>query len=319
MKLYNTVFIFFLLQYILTSEKIYSQADISMATHSYNRANYNPATIARTDYIYLFSNVRSQWLDIDGAPTVINMQASKYFHSIRSAFGFSMICDKIGITQLLNPMLSYAFRISNNRDRSLSFGLSAGVFARSINGSLYNPDIIGDPFLNRNLENSIIPDVNAGAEFESTYFIFGISSTHLLSIGKMENQFSNSNHRYAYAIYKNTDNQMFNYNIGLQAVNRSNLTVMEITGGIRLKHPTGLSWGSRELFDVGLTYRTSQQLTFLFGINLSSDLRIGYAYDLSLIPGYYQNGSNEIMLEYRIPSKDSNTCDKCKKQDDWYH
>ena len=58
-----------------------------MSTHWFNRTSYNPASIARLDYVYLFSNVRGQCTNIEGAPTVFNVQVSDYVHSLRSAFG----------------------------------------------------------------------------------------------------------------------------------------------------------------------------------------------------------------------------------------
>ena len=51
---------------LLSGVKAMAQADISMATHWYNRANYNPASIARTEYIYIFSDIQEQWVGIDG-------------------------------------------------------------------------------------------------------------------------------------------------------------------------------------------------------------------------------------------------------------
>jgi len=50
----------FLFATICWSTATFAQADISMATHWYNRANYNPASIVRPDYIYLFSNVQKR-------------------------------------------------------------------------------------------------------------------------------------------------------------------------------------------------------------------------------------------------------------------
>jgi type IX secretion system PorP/SprF family membrane protein len=296
-----------------------AQSDISMVTHWYNRANYNPASIARTDYMYLFSNLRQQWFGIDGAPKVFNIQASEYIHNLRSAFGFSIVGDKVGATQALNPMASYAFRISKHQSWSLSLGISAGVFIRSIDGSLFEADNTSDPSIYNTKEKSIKPDFNVGLEYQNTKFIVGFSTTHLFSIFKSNDLYLNTNHRYGYAIYKNNNAKSFNYNIGIQVVNRYNLTVMEINTTFRIKQQTGLIHGAKEIFDVGLTYRSTRQITALFGINISPNARVGYAYDHNFISGYNRNGTHEIILECRIPSKASSTRFKCGDELFWYH
>ena len=296
---------------------MFSQSDISMATHWYNRGNYNPASIARTDYLYLFSNVREQWLGVEGSPTVFNVQVSGYDNSLKSAFGISAVSDVIGITNSFTPMLSYACRISNDPSWSLSFGLSLGVFYRSIDASRYSPVIYTDAALYNNAEPTTKPDANVGVEFQNNHFIFGVSSTHLFSIGKTENIFLNANHRYAYAIYKNTNLLPLNYYIGLQMVNRNNMYVVEGNAIVRFKSPTGLQSGSREIFDIGLTYRSSKQMTALFGVNITNNFRLGYAYDQTFRTGYSVNGTHEIMLEYRIPLK-SAECEVCRDQNLWY-
>lgn len=295
----------------------FSQADISMATHWYNRANYNPASIARTDYLYLFSNVRQQWAGVDGAPQVLNFQASVYNSKIKSAFGVSLVSDQIGLSQAINPMLTYAYRIADDNNHAFSMGISAGVFSRFVNSSLFQPVEDGDPILNYDLESTLKPDVNVGFEYQSDYLIAGISTTHLLSVGNTDSIYLNSNHRYAYLILKTTKLELLNIYTGLQLVNRNNLNVLEANASVRFKDPTGLTKGSRELFDLGVTYRTSKQMTLLLGWNISQNFRIGYAYDQSFVPGYTQNGSHEIMLEYRIPLK-SAECIPCRNADNWY-
>lgn len=289
-----------------------------MSTHWYNRSGYNPAFIARTEYFYLFSNARQQWLGVDGAPRVINIQASEYIHKLRSAFGVSFVSDNIGVTQAFNPMLTYAFRIENEKDWSLSMGLSGGVFYRTINGSLFEAENINDPSVNYNTEKVIRPDANAGIEFQTSQFILGLSSTHLFSMNDKEDSFLNSNHRYGYLIYKNNNSEQFFYKLGVQVVNRSNLTVIEGNVLIRLKHSTGLMQGPREIFDLGMTIRSSRQMSFLLGILLRPDVRLGYAYDYSFIKGYSQNGSHEIMLEYRLPNNAASARYQCGIARPWY-
>lgn len=308
-----------LIAVLFSGSEVLAQADISMATHWYNRANYNPASIARTEYAYFFTNVRQQWIGIAGAPQVFNVQASEYIHNMRSAFGLSLVGDKIGVTKAYNPMLTYAYRISNDRDWSFAMGLSAGLFLRSVDGTLFEAQTTIDPSIQYNTEKITRPDANIGFEFQNTHFILSISSTHLLSTDKPDSLFLNTNHQYGALIYKNSNPELFNYHVGLQVVSRRNLTVVEGNVSIRFKRQTGLIGGPKEIFDLGMTYRSSRQMTFLFGLNLSTNLRVGYAYDHNFNLGGYQDGTHEMMLEYRIPSKAASTHCQCQNMDYWYH
>jgi len=296
---------------------VYSQDDISLSSNWYNRANYNPASIAREDYLYLFSSVQKQWLGVDGSPTVFSFQASQYYYNLHSAFGISVVNDHLALTNSINPMLTYAYRISGKSDWSLSMGLSAGVFSRSIDGSLFEPGSLADPALYYNLNTTIRPDVNTGIEFQSSRFLFGLSATHLFSFATANNLFLNSGHLYSYFMYRNTDAEILNYNVGAQVIKGPILTVLEGNASIRFKKPTGLSSGAREIFDIGLSYRTSHQLILLLGLNIDPTMRIGYAYNQSFTVGFSANPSHEIILEYRIPSKVSSACN-CQNESYWY-
>lgn len=304
--------------------RLMAQADISLATHWNNRAYYNPAFITRTDYLYLYTNVRRQWMGINGAPEVLNVQASQYFESMRSALGVSLVIDKIGVTRTYNPMVTYAFRIAKKEGWTLSMGLSAGIFSRSVNGSLFEPDNVQDPSLSYyNIKNTR-PDVNAGVEFQNSNFIYGISSTHLFSMGKSDSLIQNSNHRYGYAIYKNENPRLFSYSAGIQVINKYNSTVLEGNVSLRIKHKPrlmegNLLRGAQEILDFGLTCRSSRQLTFNVGMMITSYIRVGYAYDQSLFSSYYRNQTHEIMLEYRIPARAASPTYRCGSKEYWYH
>jgi len=296
-----------------------AQADISMATHWYNRANYNPASIVRTEYLYFFSNIRQQWTGVDGAPKVFNVQLSEYVHSLRSAFGLSLVGEKIGITQVYNPMFTYAYRISNEQNWSLALGLSAGVYNLLSNGSQFEAETPIDPAIPYGKDMYSQPDANVGAEFQSNNFIVALSSTHILTMNKSSSLYLNSNHIYGSVIYKSCTPEMFNYHIGFQAVKGYNLTVYEGNLSLRFKRETLLQSGPREIFDLGLTYRSTQQMTILFALNVSPNLRVGYAYDQSFISGYNANSTHELMLEYRIPSRIASTRGQFATQEYWYH
>ncbi len=296
------IYIFVLLLHII-SNQIQAQADISMSTSWYNRSSYNPASIAKLDYLYFFTNARQQWNGITDAPKTLNLQISGFNYDLSSALGLSIISDQIGFVKSFNPMLSYAYRINNNEKWSLSFGISAGIFSNHLNSNHFDPEVPFDPSLMLDFEKTLTPDANIGVEFQSNYLILGLSTTHIFSKTNNLNVYLNSNHRYAYFVFKNTDSELYNFYAGIQVANRSNFTYLELNTSIRFKNPTGLQTGSKELFELGFTYRTSKQMTALFGFNISDNFKVGYAYDYTLLPGYTKNGSNEIMLEYRLPVK----------------
>ena len=60
-------------------------------------------------------------------------------------------------------------------------------------------------------------------------------------------------------------------------------------------------------------------MTFLLGVNINSNFRVGYAYDQSFSTGISKNATHEVMLEYRIPSKAASTCIQCRNEDYWYY
>lgn len=313
---FKTIYIFIL--FLVSETTVLAQADISRATHWYNRANYSPASITRTDYLFLFANMRQQWIGVNGAPKVYNLQVSEYLHKLHSAFGLSVVSDQIGATQAFNPMLTYAFRISKHHTNSLSLGFSAGIFSRSINGSKFEADVVNDASISYDKKSIIEPDFNTGIEYQNMHFILGIASTHLPSMFKTDDVLLNANHRYLYAVYKNSASKLFNYNLGLQVVNRYNCTFMELNTIFRFKQQTGLIKGVKEMFDIGLTYRTTQQMTLLLGINIYNDMRIGYAYDHTFIKNFHWNSTHEIMIEYRIPYKAASTRVQCGDNLFWY-
>lgn len=282
---------------------VFGQADIGTTTHWYNRANFNPASIARDGYIYFFSNVRNQWLGLDGAPTVYNFQTSGYSDSRNSALGISFIRDDIGVTTALNPALQYAYRVVLKSDMKLSLGLSAGYYSRKIRASAYEPENTNDPVLNYTDEKFSMPDAGVGLELQAEHFIYGLSVTHLFSVWKPDNLFLITNHQYVYAFYKNSDSELYNITAGVQLSNRRNLTVAEATTIIRFKRPTGLIKGPSELFDLGLSVRTVKQATLITGLNISPNLRMGYTYDFNFSHTLNSFGTHEIILEYRIPLK----------------
>jgi hypothetical protein len=179
------------------------------------------------------------------------------------------------------------------------------LFSRSVNGTLFESGIDGDPAIAYENRRIIRPDVNAGVEYQSPHLVIGLATTHLLALANRDSLMLTSNHRYASVVYRDTGSDLYSWYLGLQVINRQNLFVGELSACLRIKHPTGLMSGPADLFEVGITLRSSRQLSAMFGLFVTPDLRVGYIYNQSFIPGYYGNGGHEVMVEYRVKRRDT--------------
>ena len=176
--------------------------------------------------------------------------------------------DDIGVTRVINPMLSYAYHLRLNQTAALSFGISGGLFRRSIRGSEFEAVIENDDAVNYSNESVSKPDAHAGLEYSSRFLDVGVSSTHLFS-GNNTDDYLNTNHQFAYLIVKDTRHQKLDYFIGAYGINRSNIFVYEGNVLLRLKRSLGTGKGYQETVDLGVSVRSSRQLAAIFSMRLS--------------------------------------------------
>ena len=84
--------------------------------------------------------------------------------------------------------------------------------------------------------------------------------------------------------------------------------IRQLTDGPHINHPTyflqsSFFPGDRELFFT--SYRTGDAFVGMFELQLSPQLRLGYAYDytISKLNTYNTKGTHELMLRYEFKSK----------------
>ena len=176
-------------------------------------------------------------------------------------------------------MFQYAYMLTDNENWSFSFGAAAGVYLRNVDVSKFNPKTPTDPTLYNYESHSARPDANIGLEFQNKNFTIGASTTHLFSLANPDTLFSIINHRVGYFVYKNKINESVRFDVGLQVMNRQNVTVAEFNTMFRFSTVNGLKAGIRDAFEVGLSYRTSKIAVLQAGIYVTPEFRVCYSYD----------------------------------------
>jgi type IX secretion system PorP/SprF family membrane protein len=139
----------------------------------------NPAYAGMTNNLNASISYRQQWSGFEGSPTTINANGHISLSDNKMGTGLMVVSDKIGTTSVMEAYGSYAYRIKIASDKTLSFGLQAGLINYQTENSklnLQNPD---DPLFSRETSESK-PSFGAGVILASDKFFIGLSVPRML-------------------------------------------------------------------------------------------------------------------------------------------
>ena len=266
----------------------HAQNDIQLSQQNFSRITYNPAATGNSEYLNVALFAREQWVGYDNAPSTHVLNAHKFFEKYKLGVGLQVINDKLGIENTFNIKMAYAYHVWLKEQMILSFGLSAGILYKSLDGSNLILQDENDPLsFNGNKMSKVKPDFDFGAELNTPKYGFGLSTTHIHTGLKGSDNFNVPRHFYAYGkyIYKATDEITIIPQLGANATQY--LITPELNTVCNYKD---LFWG-------GFSWRMKDAFVIMAGAKVYPMLKIGYAYDIGMGPvKSYSSGSHEIML-----------------------
>lgn len=180
----KTLLAFLLL--VLISTTGFSQQDPMFTKYMFNSLIFNPAYAGSKDHMAISLLHRDQWWGIEGAPKTQTFTIHSPLKDDRVALGLGVYNDKIGPTNTLSVMTSYAYRIQLGKGK-LSFGLQAGVMNWKADFTNLNLDNQADPSFMEPTPNLWKPNFGAGIFYYTELFYAGLSVPHILDFELYEN------------------------------------------------------------------------------------------------------------------------------------
>ena len=287
--------ILYILAFNILTISIVAQSNIRINNHLENPYYINPAAIDDDGSLVLSMTARKQWIGFPGSPATIYATGTTYLENIRAQFGVKIFNDKIGISNTFNIALSYAYSVKLHTNWQLHLGIAASYQNLSYDLSDLSSSSIDDPTFNSKLLKDNNYNSDAGAQLTNKEFTVGISSLNLLSIFFEENKIQN-NANYLYAKYRYVTPDPINVQGGITAIqfNRSIQMEYNLTAFFN-------SYRHKDIFQIGLFYRTQSEMGTIFGLNLGDLMHLWYSFDYN-VSGISRNtvGTHEIMLVYKL-------------------
>ena len=268
-------------------EPMYSQ-------YMFNMLNINPAYAGSRGLATSTALYRNQWVGIQGAPQTASFSFDAPIKEKKIGLGVQLYDDRLGIERSTGLKASYAFRIQLRESGTLSLGIQAGVLNYRANYSEVRTFQPNDPSFNQNI-SGFLPSAAAGIYYNSDKFYVGISTPALLKtkISSDNNVDVTSVTQRDLHVYFTTgfvlplsEDLMFKPSLLVKAVSGAPVQ-LDLNANIWIQNAIAF----------GFSYRTGDSYVGLVELQLSKQLRLGYAYDKTFSDlGNLNTGTHELML-----------------------
>ena len=195
-KLLPLVLLAISLQAAAQQDPIYSQ-------YMLNPLVINPAYAGLSNNLNVTGSYRIQWIGVEGQPNTFNLNGSSSLLQNKAGIGLTFSHDQIGNTKNTEVNASFAYKLELGHDRTLSFGMQAGIVNYRINNADLNIYDEGDEAFMNN-ERGTTLNLGAGVILKGSDFLIGVSVPRMLptkfKAGDSEFQLYNQ-HYYVFGAY----------------------------------------------------------------------------------------------------------------------
>jgi len=289
-------FVFFLIVGLYSANAqqlpLYSQ-------YMFNTMDINPAYAGFKSSMNFTSVFRKQFNGIKDSPQTAYISADMPIGDTKMGAGLSIVDDRFSVTKTFGARGSYAYRVETGVKSMLSMGMEVGALNYKANLTQLLVSDANDPVFQQDV-NTLALNIGAGVFFNTDKFYIGAASPNIFrgNLRQTDIALTNSDVKQSLHVYLNSGVLLY---LNDNFVLKPSFLIRGIQG-IPLSFDANVNLFMRELFSVGLSYRSKSALVGLMDCRVAPKLRIGYSYDYNISRvNTFTKGTHEIILRYSIP------------------
>ena len=277
-----------------SSNECYAQQKVQFTQYMFNGLVLNPAMAGTDEAPSLTFLNKSQWANVEGAPTTQTLSAQTPIPNKKLGLGITFVNDKIGVHKNQFVQASFAYHLPVTKKSFLSLGVQAGAeFHKSDYASIVGNQNIDPQLLNNNLSYQAF-NIGAGIFYKSSKFEVGISAPSLIP----------TKYQYYDSITINwTQAQYFSflrYRIKLNSSLELQPSVLiKYMKGVPISYDINAALVIKKVLTLALAYRKMESIDFLMNAKITTKLHLGFGYDYGIGEvSRNSGGSFELMANY---------------------
>ncbi|MBW4362758.1 PorP/SprF family type IX secretion system membrane protein [Flavobacterium taihuense] len=271
-----------------------AQQDPQYTQYMYNMNVINPAYAGTKEHLTFGLLYRKQWVNIEDAPTSFTFYGEGPSGK-NIGIGLSIIADKIGPITEQNVYGDFAYKLKLNENSNLSFGIKAGATFQKVNFSEIVPTL-PDPsegIFGKN-SNDVTPNIGTGVFYYTDKYYVSFSIPNLINAAHLD--YDGEKYGSDVSHYFLTAGYVFDLNPNLKF---KPSFLLKSAFNVPTSLDVSANFLYQEKVEFGATYRLQDSFGLLVNFNVTSDLRIGYAYDHIVSDlNISTSSSHEIIILY---------------------
>ncbi len=282
---------------VLCCQQLAAQSLPMYSQYMYNMVNINPGYAGNRSVPSLSAIWREQWVGLPGSPTTKSFTYDAATKDNKNGFGVQFYDDKyVNYIKRTGVNLYYNFKIPVSERGVLSLGLKGGFYndTKNLNStylgaSNYQTDVAYATNLNQ-----VVPLAGAGVYYNDDKFYAGFSAPDLIVFSKVKNyNADNSLFQVNEIHYFLTSGYSFDINDEVQL---KPSFLLKATSGAPLEIDLNTNVWLKNMVGLGLSYRTAESILGMAEVQVTPQLRFGYAYDMP----FKRPNSHELFLRYEF-------------------
>lgn len=277
-----------------------AQQEIMLSQYMFNQMVINPGYAGSKPYLSADALYRRQWVNFPGSPTTQAFSIHSPVGLTNMGLGLGVAHDNIGVTDMTDIYASYSYHLKLNNTLKLGLGIRGGVsiYSAHLERLIYWDQ--NDVVFPQEVQSNTLPNAGVGAFLYHRLWYAGLAIPNLLSfdpnrpltINTDQDKLIPNKVRHYYI----TGGYVFEIN---QDVVLKPSTLLKYTWNVPVEVDINLNALLMERLWVGVSYRTGDSFIGLVGVNITKQLRLGYAYDFTTTDiKDYSDGTHEITLGY---------------------
>lgn len=304
----NKILVFVLVLAFLSVVSVSAQQDPQFSQNMFNKLANNPGFAGSRGVVATSVLHRSQWMGFEdgggAAMSVQNFSIDTEIPFLNGGVGLNIVKDKIAQFSNLGLQASYAYRTELGIGQ-IGMGMSVGMYQSGTDGGFRAAEE-GDNAIPDDVSGSNL-DMGTGVYFNTQDMYIGLSAAHITAPTITWNsgkEFDLERHYFLIAGYYHEIKPALSLNPSIYLKSAPATYQLDInTNLIYTDDNNNQMWG-------GVSYRLDEGLILLAGMDITKDLRLGVAYDVTAVNP--MGNSPEVMLGYNFKIKTNKAISKYK-------